>query len=145
MTGETQAPRRMGRRIGAVLAGIVTGVVPTLGTDVVLHAVGVFPPMGQSMDGYEGTLLLATIYRTIYSVAGSYVTAQLAPDRPMGHALVGGVLGLAVCIVGAVVTWNKGPAFGPHWYPVALIVLAMPTAWAGGKLRLRQLGAGAKD
>jgi hypothetical protein len=145
MMSEAQAPRRIGRSIGAVLAGIVTGVVPILGTDVVLHAVGVFPPMGHSMEGYEGALLLATIYRTVYGVAGSYVTARLAPDRPMGHALVGGVLGLAVSIVGAVVTWNKGPAFGPHWYPLALIVLAMPTAWAGGKLRLRQLGAGAKD
>jgi hypothetical protein len=144
MTGETQPPRRIGRSIGAVLAGIVTGIVPTLGTDVVLHAVGVFPPMGQSMEGYGGALLLATIYRTVYGVAGSYVTARLAPDRPMGHSLVGGVLGLVVSTVGAVVTWNKGPAFGPHWYPLALIVLAMPTAWVGGKLRLRQLGAGAK-
>jgi hypothetical protein len=32
------------------------------------------------------------------------------------------------------VTWNKGPTFGPHWYPLALIVLAMPQAWVGGKL-----------
>jgi hypothetical protein len=139
---EAQPPRRIGRSVGAVLAGVVTGVVPILGTDVVLHAVGVFPPMGQSMEGYDGALLLATIYRTVYGVAGSYVTARLAPDRPMGHALVGGVLGLVVSIVGAVVTWNKGPAFGPHWYPLALIVLAIPTAWAGGKLRLMQLRAG---
>ena len=42
---------------------------------------------------------------------------------------------------GAVVTWNKGPVFGPHWYPVALVVLAIPTAWAGGKIRLAQLRA----
>jgi hypothetical protein len=97
------------------------------------------------MEGYDGALLLATIYRTVFGVAGSYVTARLAPDRPMGHALAGGVLGLAVSIVGAVVTWNKGPAFGPHWYPLALIVLAMPTAWAGGVLRLWQLAAGVKN
>jgi hypothetical protein len=142
VTSETQPPRRIGRSIGAVLAGVVTGIVPTLGTDVVLHAVGVFPPMGQSMDGYDGALLLATIYRTVYGVAGSYVMARLAPDRPMGHALVGGVLGLAVSIVGAAVTWNKGPAFGPHWYPLALVVLAIPTAWVGGKLRVVQLRAG---
>jgi hypothetical protein len=36
--------------------------------------------------------------------------------------------------VGTVVTWNRGPAFGPHWYPLALIVIAMPCAWVGGKL-----------
>ena len=31
------------------------------------------------------------------------------------------------------------PAFGPHWYPVALIVTAIPCAWLGGKLRVMQL------
>jgi hypothetical protein len=49
----------------------------------------------------------------IYGVAGGYITARFAPNRPMLHALVLGVLGLAVSIVGTVVTWNKGPAFGP--------------------------------
>ncbi len=36
-------------------------------------------------------------------------------------------------------------AFGPHWHPLALIVLAMPMAWAGGKLRLMQLGTRVKQ
>jgi hypothetical protein len=93
------------------------------------------------MVGFDGALLLATGYRTVYGVLGSYIIARLAPDRPMEHALVGGVIGLAVSIVGAAVTWNKGPAFGPHWYPLALVVLAMPQAWAGGKLRVMQLRA----
>jgi hypothetical protein len=57
----------------------------------------------------------------------------------MQHALLGGVIGLVLSTVGATVTWNKGPAFGPHWYPLALIVLAIPQAWLGGKLRLTQL------
>jgi hypothetical protein len=119
--------------IGAVLAGMVVGIVLSVGTDVVLHATHVFPHWGESMDGYDGALLLATIYRTIYGVLSAYITARLAPSRPMQHALAGGVIGLAVSIVGAVVTWNKGPAFGPHWYPVALVVLTMPTAWVGGR------------
>jgi hypothetical protein len=138
---ETQGPRRIGRSIGAVLAGMFAGIILSLGTDVMLHAIGVFPPWGQSMVGFDGPLLLATVYRTVYGVAGSYIIARLAPDRPMMHALVGGFVGLIVSIVGAAVTWNKGPAFGPHWYPLALIVLAMPTAWAGGKLRVMQLRA----
>jgi len=78
--------------------------------------------------------LLATFYRIVYGVMASYIIARLAPDRPMMHALVGGLLGLVVSIAGAAATWNKGPAFGPHWYPLALIVLAMPQAWVGGKL-----------
>jgi hypothetical protein len=86
-------------------------------------------------------LLLATVYRTIVGIAGCYLTARLAPDRPMRHALAGGVVGLAVSIVGAAVTWNMGPAFGPHWYPLALIATALPCAWAGGRLREMQLRA----
>jgi hypothetical protein len=117
-----------------VIAGILVGIVITLATDVVLHAVGVFPPWGASMVGFDGALLLATAYRAVYGVLGSYIIARLAPDRPLQHALVGGFLGLVVSIVGAAVTWNKGPAFGPHWYPLALIALAMPQAWAGGRL-----------
>jgi hypothetical protein len=138
---ETHPPRRIGRSIGALLAGMLVGIILTIGTDIVLHAIGVFPPWGQSMVGFDGALLLATIYRTVYGVVGSYIIARLAPDRPMQHALVGGVVGLVVSILGAAVTWNKGPAFGPHWYPLALVVLAMPQAWVGGKLRLMQLSA----
>jgi uncharacterized MnhB-related membrane protein len=136
---ETHPTRRVLRRVGAVLAGMLVGIVLTIGADIALHAIGVFPPLGQSMVGFDGPLLLATVYRTVFGIVGSYIIARLAPDRPMQHALVGGVVGLAVSIVGAAVTWNKGPAFGPHWYPLALIVLAMPQAWVGGKLRLIQL------
>jgi len=129
---EPNVPRRLGRSLGAVLAGIVACVILSLGTDMLLHVAGVFPALGQPMS--DKLLLLATAYRTVYNIAGSYIAARLAPDRPMMHALWLGVVGLVLCIVGAGVTWNKGPAFGPHWYPVALIVLAMPCAWAGGRL-----------
>jgi hypothetical protein len=130
-------PQRIGRSIGAVLAGILAGVIITIATDAVLHVIGVFPPLGQTMSNQ--LFLLATAYRTVYGVLGSYVIARLAPDRPVQHALVGGVLGLVVSTVGAVVTWNRVPSLGPHWYPVALIVTALPCAWLGGKLRLMEL------
>ena len=140
---ETQPPRRIGRSILALLAGMVVGVALTLTTDEILHKIGVFPPWGASMVGFEGALLLATIYRTVYGVLSSYITARLAPNRPMGHALVGGLIGLLASAAGAAATWNKGPAFGPHWYPLALVVLALPTAWVGGMMRMKQLGPGA--
>jgi hypothetical protein len=119
-----------------VLAGFVAVVILSLGTDIVLRAAGIFPALGLRMG--DKLLLLATAYRTLYGVAGSYITARLAPDRPMQHALAGGVVGLVLSTVGAVVTWNKGPAFGPHWYPLALIATAMPCAWAGGALYRRR-------
>ena len=132
---ETHSSRHIGRSIGALLAGFVVVLVLSLGTDLALHAAGIFPPLGLRMS--DALFMLATAYRTVYAVAGSYVTARLAPDRPMGHALVGGLIGVALSTLGAVLTWNR--ALGPHWYPLALIVTAMPTAWVGGKIRTMRL------
>jgi len=128
------------RSIGAVLAGFVGVVILSIGTDLALHAAGIFPALGQPMS--DALFLLATVYRTVYGIAGSYLTARLAPDRPMQHALAGGIVGLVLSTVGAVVTWNRGPAFGPHWYPLALIATAIPCAWVGGRLCEMQLRAG---
>jgi hypothetical protein len=139
IAGETQRPRRIGRSVGALLAGFLFVVMLSIGTDLALHATGVFPPLGQPMS--DALFLLATAYRTIFGAAGSYVMARLAPDRPMQHALLGGVIGLVLSTVGAVVTWNRGPAFGPHWYALALVVTALPCAWLGGRLRIMQLRA----
>lgn len=136
---ETHPPRRLGRSLIALLAGMFAGIILSVGTDMVLHVAGIFPTLGQRLS--DPLLLLATTYRTVYGVASSYITGGLAPDNPMMHALVLGMLGFVISTVGAVVTWNKGPEFGPHWYPVALIVLAIPTAWVGGRLREWQLRA----
>jgi hypothetical protein len=137
---ETQhRPRRILRRIGAVLAGLLAIIILSSATDMALHATGVFPPSGQPMA--DALFLLATAYRIVYGVAGGYLAARLAPDRPMQHALTLGVVGLAISIAGAVATWNAGPAFGPKWYPLALIAIALPCAWAGGRLREMQVRA----
>ena len=126
-----------GRSVWAVVAGILAAFVLTLITDLVLHAMGVFPPWGQPVS--DGPLVLATAYRIVFGVVGSYVAARLAPDGPMRHAMIVGSIGFILSIVGAAVTWNRGPAFGPHWYPLALIVTALPCAWVGGRLREMQL------
>jgi hypothetical protein len=70
----------------------------------------------------------------VYGIVGGYVTARLAPDRPVQHALALGVVGLILSIAGALATWNRGPEFGPKWYPIAIAVLALPSAWVGGVL-----------
>jgi drug/metabolite transporter (DMT)-like permease len=129
------------KSIVAMFAGAITGIVLSIGTDLLLHAAGVFPPLSQSQPMSDSLFLLATAYRTIYGVLGAYITARLAPSRPMGHALILGAIGLAVCILGTVVTWSEGPAFGPHWYPLALVALAMPQSWLGAKFRELQLHA----
>src|SRR5215216_6602981 len=136
-TGTANPPRRIVRTIGAVVAGLLFIVILSVLTDVVMHATGVYPPWFTYMP--DSLFLLATAYRSVYSILGSYLTARLAPQRPMLHALILGVVGVVLSIVGALSTWNKGPEFGPKWYPIALIVLSVPLAWIGGQLRVKQL------
>lgn len=134
---ETHRPRRILRSIGAVLAGVLAIFILSIGTDAVLHAIGVFPPFGQPMS--DALFLLAMGYRIAYGVATSYLVARLAPDRPMRHALVFGLVGVVIGTAGMVATWGRGPEFGPKWYALAVIAMALPCAWAGGRLSELQM------
>lgn len=125
-----RAPRRIGRSIAAVVAGFVVTAVLSLGMDLVMHATGVFPPWGEPMP--SGLFAWATVYRLAFTIFGGYLTAVLAPYRPMVHALILGSIGLVAATAGAIATWDKGPAFGPKWYPVLLVVTAIPCTWIGG-------------
>jgi peptidoglycan/LPS O-acetylase OafA/YrhL len=125
--------RRLLRSVGAVFSGLVVVFVLSLGTDVVLHATGIFPPWFKPMS--TPLWVFTTSYRLIYGIAGGYIAARLAPSKPMRHALALGFVGLALSIAGTVGTWNQGPEFGPRWYPLALVVTALPCAWFGGWLQ----------
>jgi peptidoglycan/LPS O-acetylase OafA/YrhL len=134
--GEGHPARRRGRSVWALFAGFLVVVLLSIGTDVALHAIGVFPPLGQPMS--DPLFRLATAYRSVYATLGSAVTARLAPRRPMQHALLGGAIGLVLATAGALASWSRAPEFGPHWYPVSLIVTALPCAWLGGRLGSRR-------
>jgi hypothetical protein len=132
--------RRRGlRRVGALLAGLVATVVSTTAIDMVLHATGVFPGWQQRM--LESLYLLALAYRLICNAAGGYVAARLAGDRPVENARTLGVIGTVLASAGFAVALKMGPEFGPVWYPLALVVTAIPSAAAGGWLRQRQLAS----
>src|SRR5918911_4653751 len=123
---------RLGRSITAVVAALVANAALSLGVDQLLHSLGVYPPWGQPMA--DSLFALATAYRVVLGVLSGYIAARLAPDRPMKHALALGVVGVVLSLVGLIATWNAGPAFGARWYPIALVIVAMPCAWAGGKI-----------
>ncbi|MCT7374753.1 hypothetical protein [Chelativorans salis] len=127
----TRAQRRPLRSVGAVLLGLVVIFVLSLGTDQLFHALGVYPPWGEPMS--TGQYILALIYRIVYAVLGSYVTARFAPSRPMLHALILGIIGVVLSTAGAVAMWH----LGDHWYPIALVLISLPCAWAGGALYLK--------
>ena len=120
------------RSVLAVLAGVAVNVVLSFLTDLFMRTLKVFPALDQPM--YDAQCAIATLYRIVYGVLGSYVIARLAPNRPMGHALVSGVLGLIASTAGVITTRNAMPPLGPRWYALALVITALPCAWAGAKV-----------
>jgi hypothetical protein len=133
----TSAGRGILRSIGAVIAGLIFIVILSTLTDVIMHATGVFPPWFTYMP--DSLFLLAVAYRSVFSILGCYLTAWLAPNRPVLHALILGAIGVIISAAGAAATWNKGREFGPRWYSIALVVLSFPLAWLGGRIRVMQL------
>jgi len=127
------------KSIGAVVAGVLFIIIVTTIVDIVLHVARVYAAWDQPLT--DALALLASSYRLVISIAGAWLTARLAPDRPRRHALILGLVGTLLGLVGLIATWNAG--LGPRWYPVSLVVLAIPQCWLGGwlhgmRLRSRQ-------
>lgn len=140
MNAETTTPiqsqRRLGRSIGAVLLGLIAVMVLSTVTDQIMHSTGVFPPAGQPMS--TGLWLLALGYRAIYTVFGGYLTARLAPYRPLAHVWTLGLIGTAFGIAGVVATWSLSPELCPRWYPILVAVTGLPSCLVGGLLFRRR-------
>ncbi len=118
------------RSVWAIIAGLLFIVVVTTLADLLMHAVGVLPPMGQPTN--DALSLLALGYRVVISIGGAWITARLAPSQPMKHALRLGYIGVVLGVVSLLATWKL--ALFPQWNMIALVVLAIPQCWAGGLL-----------
>ena len=119
------------KSIGAVLTGFITVVILSIGTDFILESLSIFPPQSDPKAYLTWMLVLALAYRSLYTVGGGYVTARLAPDRPMRYVIILGFVGIAAGTIGVIVSWNFSP---DHWYPISLVIGAMPCTWLGGKM-----------
>lgn len=124
------------KSVGAVVAGVLFIIIVTTLVDIVLHMTGVYPPIDQPIN--DPLALLATAYRIVISVAGAWLTARLAPAQPLKHAMILGYVGVVLGLAGLMATWNMG--LGPRWYPIALVVLAIPQCWLGGRIYELQSG-----
>lgn len=129
------ASSRWYRSVGAVLAGLFVNAFLASATDMLLVAIGVFPPLhefGNPAAYSDSLLLLALIYRTLFGVLGCYVTARLATSRPMAHSLVLGGIGVLIGTLGAIASWETWT----HWYSLAIIAVTLPSAWLGARIFL---------
>lgn len=118
----------------AVGAGLLAVIFLSLAADEILHILKVYPPWKQPMTD-PGLNFLALGYRMAFTVFGGYLAARLSAERPMRQVWILAGIGAVLGTLGAVSTWNMG--FGPHWYPVALALTALPCTWLGGRLESR--------
>lgn len=119
------------KSVAAVLAGLIFIFISHSLTDFVLESAGVFPPPSEGLH-VTWMLIVALSYRIILSIAGCFITAKLAPQNLMKHALILGFIGVFLSTVGAVIGIQMN--MSDTWYPIALILVSLPCAWIGGRL-----------
>lgn len=123
--------------VGAIAAGFFVTAVASVATDAVMHAMGVFPASPRSMS--DTLFALASAYRALFTVAGGYTTARVAPDQPMRHAWILAGIGLVAGLAGVVAYYMIGRAeLGPAWYAISIPLEAIPCVWLGAKLAVRR-------
>jgi hypothetical protein len=116
------------RSIGAVAVGFLFIAVLSFGTDILLRVT--FPDdidVPAEIVSIR-VLALSLTSAAVYATVGCYLTARLAPSRPMWHALVLGVLVLIFTVVNADLLWM----LAAMWYKLASLAIVMPCAWIGG-------------
>ncbi|MDB5088665.1 MAG: hypothetical protein JWR09_2659 [Mucilaginibacter sp.] len=117
------------KSIWAILAGFIVVIIISTLTDLVLQKTGIMK-LPYHLNAWW-FIVIVIIYRTVYGIGGCYLTAALAPAKPMLHVFISGVIGVILSIIGLL--FVKEP---PLWYPATLVILALPTALFGGYLRI---------
>ena len=117
----------------AVIVGLAAGILLSVAADTLFFVLGVFDPSGiKNVSPFIVVSILS--YRFIFNIISCYLTAKLAPDKPMRHALVLGAIGFVISIAGAILMWNEAP----HYYNIVLVLVAFPAAWIGGRWYLNK-------
>ncbi len=128
----------MTRLILSILAGFIFTAVLSILVDHIFHITEVYPPYGEPMRDH-GLLLLAFSYRTIFGIAGAYLTATIAREQAMKAVVIMGVIGSLAWLAGAIAMWD----FAYPWYNILGVLTGVPVAVLGAKLYLRSMKAGA--
>ena len=119
----------------AVIAGLAFVIILSTGLDAVMHHTGVFPADPADTNGMTTSdWVLALSYRLLIAVGGGWITARLAESRPVFFAIVLGIIGTIVGLAGLAMVWMMRPNLGPLWYPILLVVTAIPFTWLGARL-----------
>jgi hypothetical protein len=114
----------------AVAAGLLVTAVASTAADAVMRATSIFPSSPQVMS--DPLFGVAAACRALFAVAGGSVTVRLAPGRPWRHAWILAGIGTAAALAGVIAFYRIGGAqLGPAWYPIAILIEAIPCVALG--------------
>lgn len=120
------------RSVAAVILGFV---VLTLGSvltgRLLLSATGVEP--GAAPGG--GFIAVSLVLRLVVTILAGFLTALAAPRAPRLHA---GVLAAILVFFSLASLWGlstAGEAYGPAWYPIAMLFVGPAGVLTGGALK----------
>jgi hypothetical protein len=127
------------RSLLAVVLGLVVLTVASFAIEWTVDPVlmRLFPkllPNGISLNHNLLVRIFMLLYTMLCIVGGGYIAAWLARRAEVPHAVVLGVVQMAMTIW-VMLQINAGPS----WYWIAGIVLTLPAAWYGGLLRARRV------
>jgi hypothetical protein len=126
------------RSVMAIVLGYIVMLVAVLGGDTAMTALApaLMPQPGEPPDAVYFTFKLGTGF--FFMMIGGYVTALLAGQTEMKHALGLGALSIAMGICEVLYF----PGEQPLWYSIALMFLSIPSTLIGGYYRARQVQDG---
>ncbi len=120
----------MVRSILAVILGWACVGILVVASDAVMmklfpndYVHGTIPP--------DSLAAISLATSTLWSIAGGWVTARIAANRPWHHILGLIVWGELMGIVSTVMTWGQIQ----NWYQIGLLLMWIPAVVAGGWIR----------
>jgi peptidoglycan/LPS O-acetylase OafA/YrhL len=122
----------------AVVLGYIVMLVAVLGGETAMTALApaLMPQPGEPPDAVYFAFKLGTGF--FFMMIGGYVTALLAGQTELKHALGLGALSIAMGICEVIYF----PGEQPLWYSIALMFLSIPSTLIGGYYRVRQMQDG---
>lgn len=114
------------RSILSIVLGLGISTLLPIVTNQLVRTLDAFP---------QGSSELALVYRSVYIVLGSYITARFAPYASMRHAMILGVIMFLISSIGTYSLIFMGVP--PIWYAYGIAIIVFPCVWLGSILYQR--------
>ena len=120
------------KSVGVVLLAFVGSALLSVITDFVLESIGILPdPKNGLFETWA--IIIVLIYRGAYTILAGFVVGKLAPNKPMLHAIILGVIGTVITLLAI-----SNPEFAQKsklWFGYTLAAISIPCLWLGVKIQ----------